>query len=354
MKRFGDIAIKKLIALIKAKFGALAKVATSGSYNDLSNQPTIPSVGNGTITIKQAGSTKGSFTTNQSGNTTIELTDTNTWRGIQDNLTSDSSTDSLSAKQGKALKTLLDGKATSTHYHTKSQISDFPTSLKNPNVLTVQANGSKSFTYDGSAAKTINLKAGTNITLSADSSGNITINSTASGSSTGDVGTELYIAPAGGGIYCDGNTAFSTNNSTKICLKSDLEGTTPYKRLKIYIRCPYGLACADMPVDRAQQTSNTTFGNMQGGIVFPTGDNTDGATNNYVYKINWRVSSNTADNGDIYFQVTDSGWLNLGTGSVGGTNYANNSTTGISSAAPTWNQRHNDNYSVYRIVGYKN
>lgn len=32
-----------------------------------------------------------------------KFTDTNTWRGIQDNLTSDSATDSLSAKQGKAL-----------------------------------------------------------------------------------------------------------------------------------------------------------------------------------------------------------------------------------------------------------
>lgn len=36
------------------------------------------SIGNGTITITQAGSTRGSFTVNQSGNTTISLTDTNT------------------------------------------------------------------------------------------------------------------------------------------------------------------------------------------------------------------------------------------------------------------------------------
>lgn len=40
-----------------------------------------------------------------------KFTDTNTWRGIQDNLTSDSATDSLSAKQGKALKGLVDAKA---------------------------------------------------------------------------------------------------------------------------------------------------------------------------------------------------------------------------------------------------
>ena len=50
----------------------------SGNYNDLTNKPTIPTVGNGTITIKQAGTSKGTFTMNQSGNTTIELTDNNT------------------------------------------------------------------------------------------------------------------------------------------------------------------------------------------------------------------------------------------------------------------------------------
>lgn len=82
----------------------------SGSYNDLKNKPTIPSVGNGTVTIKQAGTSKGTFTMNQSGNTTIELTDNNTWRGIQNNLTSNSTTDSLSANQGKVLKGLIDEK----------------------------------------------------------------------------------------------------------------------------------------------------------------------------------------------------------------------------------------------------
>ena len=51
----------------------LATVATSGSYNDLSNKPTIPTVNNSTITIKQGGATKGSFTLNQATGSTIEL-----------------------------------------------------------------------------------------------------------------------------------------------------------------------------------------------------------------------------------------------------------------------------------------
>ncbi len=45
-----------------------------------------------------------------------KFTDTNTWRGIQDNLTSDSATDSLSAKQGK----VLDGNAVHLYTCTKS------------------------------------------------------------------------------------------------------------------------------------------------------------------------------------------------------------------------------------------
>ena len=44
-------------------------------------------------------------------------TSTNTWRGIQNNLTSTSTQDSLSAYQGKVLKDLVDKKAESNHTH---------------------------------------------------------------------------------------------------------------------------------------------------------------------------------------------------------------------------------------------
>lgn len=45
-----------------------------------------------------------------------------TWRGIQDNLISSSTTESLSAAQGKILKELVDGKAPTSHTHTKSEV----------------------------------------------------------------------------------------------------------------------------------------------------------------------------------------------------------------------------------------
>ena len=57
-------------------FGDLKAVAFSGSYNDLSNKPTIPTVNNGKLTIKQNGTSKGTFSANQLSNTEINVTDT--------------------------------------------------------------------------------------------------------------------------------------------------------------------------------------------------------------------------------------------------------------------------------------
>lgn len=45
----------------------------SGDYNDLENKPEIPTVNNGTLTIKQGGATKGTFTANAGTDVTIDL-----------------------------------------------------------------------------------------------------------------------------------------------------------------------------------------------------------------------------------------------------------------------------------------
>ena len=77
--------------------------AASGADSEILNKPTIPTVNNSTITIKQTGISDQTFTLNGSA-ATISLVDTNTWRGIQDNLTSSTNTtESLSAKQGYLL-----------------------------------------------------------------------------------------------------------------------------------------------------------------------------------------------------------------------------------------------------------
>lgn len=112
----------------------LHKVAVSGSYNDLSNKPTIPIVGNGTVTIKQGGSSKGTFTMNQSGNTTIELTDNNTTYSTGTASTAGLTklyTGTGTATDGTmtqtSITTALNGKAASSHthddrYYTESEI----------------------------------------------------------------------------------------------------------------------------------------------------------------------------------------------------------------------------------------
>lgn len=69
----------------------LATVATSGSYNDLSNKPTIPTVNNATLTIQKNGTSVGTFTANQSTNATINIT------CVDDSFATDAQIDALFA-----------------------------------------------------------------------------------------------------------------------------------------------------------------------------------------------------------------------------------------------------------------
>lgn len=73
--------VSALFSKIAKWLSDLKPVAFSGSYDDLSNKPTIPA---------------------------------NTWRPVQDNLASTSSTDCLSARMGKYLS---ENKANAVHYH---------------------------------------------------------------------------------------------------------------------------------------------------------------------------------------------------------------------------------------------
>lgn len=139
---------------IKNTFASKSHTHKKSEITDL----TIPTVNNPTITINQGGTKKGSFSLNQSGAATIDLTDNNTtytagtglslssgafsvktgyttngknykvttdnsgnlyvnvpwnndtWRPVVDNLTTTDATKSLSANQGKVLKDLVDSK----------------------------------------------------------------------------------------------------------------------------------------------------------------------------------------------------------------------------------------------------
>lgn len=483
----------------KAKIDSLSTVATSGSYNDLSDKPTIPSVGNGKITIKQGGITKGTFTVNQSGATAIELDDNDTHytsknvvgssaddtnntttaltngnvflnsvengsvtsshniKGIGGTTVSTDKSGNIIIKaptsssgtysagtglslsgttfnhsnsvtagtaQGDASKTLtfggtftvptitydaqghVTGKGTTTmtmpvNPNTDTKVTQTLTSSNasyplllapsgqtttttttarfasgvtlNPstntitanisgnagtatsvaNALTVKANGTQLYTYNGSVAKTINIKAGSNITITSDSSGNITISSTASaGSVTGDVGTVVYEASSGG-LYCDGKTANNSNNSVAI-----EDSSFKYKRLRFYCQGYFGLVCTDMPLDReceAYATGNYK-GKRYGGVIFPTAENGNinstgiGPSNHMYYELKWRVEMETAG---WRVRVVDSGWLGLNAGKTTNDDYAGNaSTSNAGTGYVSWNQRHNNSYCIYKIVAY--
>ena len=105
------------------------------------------------------------FTIGASLPSDAKFTDTNTWRGVQDNLTSTLTDQSLSANQGKVLKGLIDGKANSNHthddrYYTENEIDNklggkVPTSSNSS--ITVQADADSS-----STSEYISLRAGGN------------------------------------------------------------------------------------------------------------------------------------------------------------------------------------------------
>lgn len=59
----------------------------------------------------------------------------------------------------QAEKDKWSGKAERVHKHTKDDITDFPVALKNPNALTIKLNGTSQGVYDGSSVKEINITA---------------------------------------------------------------------------------------------------------------------------------------------------------------------------------------------------
>ena len=183
----------------------LATVATSGSYNDLSNKPTIPAaqvqsdwnattgmwvilnkptiptVNNGTLTITQNGTSKWTFTANQSWASTIALTDTTyesktaaswwtavslvttgekyTWNNKQNAIANLSTIESWAAAGATAVQPWdLATVATSGSYNDLSNKPTIPT--VNNATLTIQKNGTtvKTFTANASSNVTANIK----------------------------------------------------------------------------------------------------------------------------------------------------------------------------------------------------
>ena len=144
-----------------------------------------------------------------------KLTDTDTWRGIQNNLTSDSTTDSLSAAQGKTLKTLVDGKAAMGHTHTWDSVTGKPSTFTPSShthgvIKSLSVNGTTiTYTKDDNTTGTITTQ-DTNTTYD-----------TFKGATTSEAGsTGLVIAPVAGNanryLRSDGTWAVPANTWRRI------------------------------------------------------------------------------------------------------------------------------------------
>lgn len=142
-----------------ASFSGNASSATKATQDSAGQQINSTylkalSVSGKTITFTRGDGSTGTITT-QDTNTTYG-TGTATALGLTKLYTGTGSATDGTLTQ-KAITDALNGKAPSSHTHTKAQITDFPASLKNPTALTLQFNGTTNQTYDGSTAKTFNV-----------------------------------------------------------------------------------------------------------------------------------------------------------------------------------------------------
>lgn len=199
----------------------------------------IPSVGNGTVTIKQAGTSKGTFTMNQSGNTTIELTDSNT--------TYSAATTSAAGLMSAADKTKLDGIAAGANKYTYT----LPTAssstlggvkvgsnitLSSGTISLTKANVTTALGYTPPTTNTT-YSAGTGISLSGTTFSNSGVRSVATGTANGTIsvntnGSAVNVAVNGlGSAAYTNSSAYAAND---VIVVSDTKPTS--STCKIWVK----------------------------------------------------------------------------------------------------------------------
>ena len=110
-----------------------------------------------------------------------------TWRGIVNNLTTDSTTESLSASQGKVLKGLIDNKADKSHTHNYAGSSSSGGSANSA----VKLSTARSFSITGGATSTA---------VSFDGSANVSLNVTSVNTDALINGSNTLILSCGGAV----------------------------------------------------------------------------------------------------------------------------------------------------------
>lgn len=203
----------------------LSKVATSNSYSDLDNRPTIPSVGNGALTVKVNDvSSTGSFTANQSGAGTLSLS------VDADDIPFDKAVTTGGTSIADEMQGLADakvdkvsGKGLSTNDYTtaeKSKLAGIATGAEvNQNAFSNVKVGSTTVAAD-TKTDTLELAAGSNVTLTPDATNDkVTFAATDTKNTAGsiDSASRLYLvgAPSQGAnpqTYSNSNV-YTTNGT---------------------------------------------------------------------------------------------------------------------------------------------
>ena len=139
----------------KSKLDGIAAGANKFTYTHPAY--TARSVGLYKVTVDATGHVSAVTAVAKADITALGIPGSDTWRGIQNNLTSDSTSDSLSAAQGKVLKGLVDGKAASSHTHnyagssSAGGVANSAAKLATARTVSGGTDITMSFNYDGSA-----------------------------------------------------------------------------------------------------------------------------------------------------------------------------------------------------------
>lgn len=160
-----------------------AKSDFSGSYNDLTNKPTIPTVNDATLTIQKNGTTVKTFTANASSNVTANITvptkvsDLTNDSGYITGYTETDPVFSASAASGITSSDISAWNGKSDFSGSYNDLTDKPTiPTVNNATLTIQKNGTtvKTFTANASSNVTANITVPTKVSDLTNDSGYIT------------------------------------------------------------------------------------------------------------------------------------------------------------------------------------
>ena len=289
-------------------FSDLKAVAFSGSYNDLSDKPTIPTVNNATLTIQKNGTNVQTFTANQSTNATA-------------NISVPTKTSELTNDSGYTTNTgtVTQVKVGTTAYNPSSGVVSLPAyPTVNNATLTIQKNGTnvQTFTANQGSNATANITVPTKTSQLTNDSGYTTntgtvtqvkVGSTAYNPSSGVVSLPAYPSVNNGTLTIQRN---GTNVAT---FTANQSGNTT---ANISVPTPSN---TQWYLFQDRVTSNAvTFPNGWKHALVTLRDNITGRAHQF-YLYNDMIKVNTTFVGGYYYTAGDCGSFAIivGTGTTG-------------------------------------